>query len=72
MATCEIKWIDAAGKPTPDNNPAIGRARTKDRVQQIGGRGVHFEASPWFYVCACHAEQLSEPGMHIWEYEPLT
>jgi hypothetical protein len=69
--TCEIKWIDAFGHPTPDNNPAIQRCRTKDRDQIIAGRKVHFSASPWFCICAEHSKQLGEPGMEIWEVEGL-
>jgi hypothetical protein len=69
--TCQIKWIDRAGNPTPDTNPSIGRARTMARVQQIGGRGVSFPQSAWFNICACHAERLHDRGMHIWEFEAL-
>jgi len=29
--TCKIRWIDGRGNPTDDDNPAIGRVRTKDR-----------------------------------------
>lgn len=74
--TCEIQWIDVSGRPTPDTNPSIGRIRTKARVEQIGGVGVRFEASPWFHVCACHAEQMDRHsmlhGMHIWEWECIS
>jgi len=69
VTTCCIKWIDANGNPTPDTNPAIGRARTVARVEQIHGRGVRFEASDWFPICAEHAKHLRDPGMHIWEFE---
>jgi hypothetical protein len=68
--TCQIQWIDRSGRPTPDHNPSIGRIRTKDRVQQIDGRGVRFAASQWFHVCAVHAQQMDDPGMEIWEWEP--
>ena len=68
VPTCEIKWI-VNGCETGDDNPSIGRIRTRDRVSQIGGRGVHFNASQWFHVCAEHAKRLSDPGMHIWECE---
>jgi hypothetical protein len=27
------------------------------------------EASEWFHICAEHAKQMGEPGMHIWEWE---
>ena len=67
--TCQIQWIDACGSPTPDCNPSIGRIRTKDRIQQIAGRGIRFAASPWFHVCKAHAKQMQEPGMEIWEWE---
>ena len=56
--TCEIKWVDANGQPTPDTNPAIGRCRVVAYGRVIHGRTI-----------ACHAKQLSEPGMEIWEFE---
>jgi hypothetical protein len=68
MQTCKIQWIDRHGNPTPDNNPAIGRVRTKARDQRIGGRLIHFRASDWFPICAEHAAQLKQPGMEIWEF----
>lgn len=71
MATCEIKWIDEHGNPTPDDNPAIGRVRTIDRTERYGGRSIHFPASRWFCICAEHAKQLGDAGMHIWVFEPL-
>ena len=72
MPKCQIQWIDKQGNPTPDNNEAIQRVRTVARVQQIGGRGVSFEASQWFCICAEHSKQLNNPGMHIWECADLT
>lgn len=68
MATCEIKWIEN-GCETSDDNPSIGRIRTRARVAQIAGRGVQFSQSQWFHVCAEHAKRLNDPGMHIWEWE---
>jgi hypothetical protein len=68
--TCKIQWIDKQGNATPDSNPAIGRVRTIDRHEQYHGRTIHFPASGWFPICAEHAKQLSEPGMHIWLFEP--
>lgn len=70
-ATCQIKWVDASGNPTPDSNPAVCRVRTKDRHEQFHGRALHFTQSPWFNCCAEHAKQLYEPGMHIWECEQI-
>ena len=66
---CAISWIDPKGHPTPDNNPAIGRVRTKARDYLIGGRLIHLNASDWFPICAKHAEQLKQPGMEIWEHD---
>lgn len=71
-ATCEILWVDANG-PTPDENPSIGRVRCKGRTEQHHGRAITFEASPWYHICAKHAERMNEPGMHHWEWEnPVT
>ena len=72
MATCRIRWIDANGDPTPDNNEAIGRVRTRARHESFAGRDYPYwhEASPWFPICAEHAKRMIEPGMHIWEWEP--
>jgi hypothetical protein len=71
MNTCQIRWIDDQGNPTPDPNPAIARVRTIAHVAQIGGRGIKLEASDWFYICAEHAKRLNDRGMHIWECEAL-
>lgn len=67
--TCQIPWIDVQGNPTPDSNPAVARARPKAPVEQYHGRAIQFDQSQWFYICAEHAKQLSEPGMEIWECE---
>jgi hypothetical protein len=69
--TCEIKWIDGNGNPTPDDRPAIGRVRLEARVQQFHGRALSFSQSQWFNICACHAKQLSEPGMESWTFEAI-
>ena len=68
---CKIKWIDAQGNPTPDDNDAILLVRTKARVQQFHGRALTFSQSEWFPICACHAKQLNNPGMHIWESKAI-
>jgi hypothetical protein len=71
MTTCTIQWIDARGKPTADNNPAIGRVRTRERFEQRGGLALHYKQSAWFPICACHARRLHDAGMHIWEFEAI-
>lgn len=68
---CTIKWVDKKGNPTPDDNEAIMLVRCKGRVEQHHGRTLTFEQSEWFPICACHAKQLSEPGMHIWESKKI-
>ena len=70
-AKCQIRWINADGNPTDDDNDAVQRVRTVARVQQIAGRGVCFEASPWFCICAEHSKRLNDPGMEIWECAEL-
>jgi hypothetical protein len=70
---CEIKWIDdKTGELTPDSNPPIGRARTVARSYRMHGRQLRMEASQWFNICSCHAAKLTEPGMEIWEFEPVS
>jgi hypothetical protein len=70
MEACRIQWINAAGRPTPDGNPAVGRVRTKAHVfQRPDGTGVPIPASEWFPICAVHAARLREPGMHVWEWD---
>lgn len=68
---CQIKWIDAAGQSTADDNEAIGRVQCGKRIEQHNGRAIAFTASAWFHICAEHAKRLNEPGMHIWTFEPF-
>lgn len=75
METCEIRWINHDGQPTPDSNPSVGRIRTKARVESyphVPGGVIRHDASDWFHVCAEHAKRLRESGMHIWEWETET
>lgn len=67
MPTCQIQWIDEAGIPTPDRNPAIMQVRTMARTEWHRGRSIQHGASEWFYICADHAALMNKPGMHIWE-----
>lgn len=71
MHTCQIQWITAQGKPTPDTNPAIGRVRCKRYRYSLGHRQpwVAGEYSAWFNICADHARQLAYPDMCEWEIE---
>jgi hypothetical protein len=69
MPQCQIKWVDDTGMPTSDTNEAIGRVLRRKCFEQIRGRTITFEASDWFFICACHAAQLAKPGMHNWTFE---
>lgn len=71
MPTCEIKWIDKAGQPTPDSNVAIGRVKMLRHVVDIDGRGVVIPESAWFHICADHKARLGDPGMRDWVFEAL-
>jgi hypothetical protein len=68
---CAIKWVDKSGNPTPDDNDAIMLVRLPAHVMQHHGRAISFSGSDWFPVCACHAKQLNDPGMHHWECKEL-
>lgn len=52
-ALCQIQWVDANGKPTPDNDPAVAQIKTKF---PIGGT----DEERTFYVCAKHYKQYLE------------
>ena len=47
-ATCEIEWFDEQGRLTGDDNPSIGRVRTKEYdFVRPNGSVVHLAASPY-------------------------
>ncbi len=74
---CEIQWVDDDGKPTPDENEAIGHAWRVAYVGQYSGRGVKHEESKHYPVCAAHrarmiADEKDDPeGAKHWRFEPL-
>jgi hypothetical protein len=69
--TCTIRWIDQNGKPTPDDNPAIGEvqceAYTLQNEHALNGV-IRFSETQWFPICATHAARLSERGMEHWVF----
>ena len=65
---CEIQWIDANGKFTPDQNDAACRVRVNAYTT---AQGYRVNTSPWYGCCAEHAKRLRDRGMHIWECEQL-
>lgn len=73
MATCEIQWIDDKGRPTPDEQPAVGRVKVI--AHQYHGENGHIaeiEESKWFNICAEHRAQMQAPGMQLWRFEYLS
>lgn len=49
MTTCKIQWIDRFGRPTPDENPAVGTA-TSIITHTDGSSSVRS-----FPICERHA-----------------
>lgn len=61
MPKCEIKWIDAQGKPTPDENDAIGYAVFHMHDLDDTHVGLQFGATERKYpICATHRETLRQ------------
>lgn len=73
--TCEIRWVDDHGHPTPDTNPAVARCRmdAHDWTDSSTGRVIHFEASQWYWICQHHLDQLlhTRSIRALWTYEPI-
>lgn len=68
MARCEVRWISSEGKPTPDNNEAVYRGRTKPYVFDRGdGTFYEVSASRWFFVCEEHGKRLLNFPNWDWE-----
>ena len=66
---CLIRWIDAQGNPTPDNNPAIGFAvHVFHRVEVEPDRYIE-AGGERFPVCAEHAKRI--PMLEHWEFEAI-
>lgn len=73
MKTCKIQWVDDQGRPTPDENPAIGEAYLVEHMlygtQYVDGK-VHIEESEHFPICAEHAQRLKGHEMRYWRFVP--
>ena len=70
---CAIQWVDNNGRPTPDNNNAIGYAYHVAYTYHFpSGNSCHIEASQRYPICAAHAEQLNARGMEHWRFDPLS
>jgi hypothetical protein len=70
---CEIQWIDASGKATPDTNEAIGHVYREEYFappSRILPEGFGHKRTKDFPICAEHAKQLNRPGMEHWFFVP--
>lgn len=53
---CKIQWIDPTGKPTPDENEAVG---TITSIIEITGEPAMVRP---FLICAAHLERAKKEG----------
>jgi hypothetical protein len=73
--TCKIQWVSDEGKPTPDDNSAIGCVRRvgyREPYPTALNGCIEYKTTEWFPICAAHAQRLTERGMQHWEFRALT
>jgi hypothetical protein len=57
---CQISWIDASGKPTPDANPMVGYVYREAYSERMpNGHSYQFPQTPYFCICSVHKERLA-------------
>jgi len=75
MKTCEIRWIDDEGNPTPDNNEAVALCYMKAHHIEMSGRFVEIPETRTWLVCQAHIEQfdrdLDAKAEDHWIFIPL-
>lgn len=64
---CAIQWIDKSGKPTPDENDAIGYVYVEKHEYILHGEVKVRKRSESFPICANHVLRL--PIAH-WKFYP--
>jgi hypothetical protein len=72
--TCTIQWVSDDGKPTPDNNSAIGYVRRvgyREPYATALNGFIEHSTTDWFPICAEHAARLSDHGMQHWEFRAM-
>lgn len=77
MITCKIQWVShVSGKPTPDDNPAVGVVYRKAYYGTAQGavRSFRVEESERFPICAEHLKRFHRDHLenHGWIFEPYT
>jgi hypothetical protein len=74
MPACRIQWVGTDGKPTPDDQPAIGEVRRdayREPYPEAVNGFIDYTESEWFPICADHARRLTERGMHHWTFRAI-
>ncbi len=71
---CEIQWVDDDGKPTPDNNKAIGIVQClgydlKTSAAYAVNPSYKPEPSALYPICAEHLKQMPNDG--VWVFTPF-
>ena len=70
--TCKIRWIDADGQPTPDDNPAIGEAwMVEYTLEKLSGPSgpIRIPGSKRTPICAEHEQRIRGYEMRHWRFE---
>ena len=80
---CEIKWIDKDGRPTPDENEAVGYAHSHESIWSMPCGGINNKIVGYnprvirqsFPICAAHLAQAPR-RLHLengggWSFTPL-
>ena len=59
---CQIRWIDSEGKPTPDDNDAVGVVYRPGFYEQWRGDVLEYPTTDPLFICAEHAKRCQGPG----------
>lgn len=72
---CKIRWIDKEGKPTQDENEAIGKVRC---LGYIYPRNPIYkpEVSQWYPICESHKREFDKIRLCVcrggrWEFRTI-
>ncbi len=68
--TCKIQWVDCGGKPTPDQNDAVGYAVLKADGRRFPICREHLDV---MRRARCHSGDCSHVTSfpNTWDFEPL-
>ena len=80
---CEIKWVDECGRPTPDENEAVGYAHSHESIWSMPCGGINNKIVGYnphvirqsFPVCAEHMAEAERQRLSLanggWSFTPL-